>query len=244
MNLAKQIAAWIKKETEKADKNGIVIGLSGGVDSACVAALSKMALGKNVLALLLPCKSDPKDAEDARLVATKLKLRTKQVDLSELFDDMVKKYPGANALAKVNLKPRLRMMTLYYFANTFNYLVAGTGNKSEITIGYFTKYGDGGVDILPLGGLLKTEVRQLASSLKIPAQIIEKAPSAGLWRGQTDEEEMGISYEDLDKAIQALEKGDLRKIDKKILRKVKRMMAASEHKRSKPPVFKKSGGKK
>jgi len=104
-------------------------------------------------------------------------------------------------LAKANLKARLRMLTLYYVSNQMKYLVAGSGNRSELTIGYFTKYGDGGVDILPLGNLVKKEVRELARYLDVPREIIDKAPSAGLWLGQTDESEMGFTYEALDRYL-------------------------------------------
>jgi NAD+ synthase len=131
------------------------------------------------------------------------------------------------------------MITLYYFANNLNYLVAGTGNKSEALVGYFTKYGDGGVDILPLGGLLKTEVRELARELDIPEKIIDKTPSAGLWQGQTDEAELGITYQDLDKTLQALESGKTSALPPKLVAKVKNLIAISEHKRRPPPIFEK-----
>jgi NAD+ synthase len=104
-------------------------------------------------------------------------------------------------LAEANMKPRLRMTTLYFFANSLGYLVVGTGNKSELTVGYFTKYGDGGVDLLPIGGLVKAQVRELAEHLEVPRRVIDKPPSAGLWQGQTDEGEMGMSYEELDRYI-------------------------------------------
>ena len=142
-------------------------------------------------------------------------------------------------MAYANLKPRLRMCALYYFAQKLNYLVAGTGNKSELVVGYFTKYGDGGVDILPLVGLLKTEVRQLAKELKIPREIIEKTPSAGLWHGQTDEGEMGITYEELDRIIVAIGRKKIKGISKAKLSKVKKMMRGSLHKRAPIPVFEK-----
>ncbi|MCK4307002.1 NAD(+) synthase, partial [candidate division WOR-3 bacterium] len=137
-----------------------------------------------------------------------------------------------------NLKPRLRMLILYYFANKLNYLVAGTGNKSELTVGYFTKYGDGGVDILPLGGLLKTQVIELAKELKIPQKIIEKVPSADLWKGQTDEGELGISYAELDKIILAIESGNSETTDPMVLNKLRNLMQVSEHKRLPIPIFK------
>ena len=140
-------------------------------------------------------------------------------------------------LAIANLKPRLRMITLYYHANKMNYLVVGTGNKSEAVMGYCTKYGDAGVDLLPLGGLLKSQVRELAKEMGVPSEIIEKPPSAGLWAGQTDEEEMGITYEELDKVILALEKNDCSGLDGKLVEKVKQKMQETVHKRCFPPIF-------
>ena len=123
---------------------GIVLGLSGGIDSAVVAALVKAAVGKNnLLVLFLPCNSNPQDLRDAKLVAHQLGLNSKLVDLSAVYNNFLKILPGAVSLARGNLKPRLRMSTLYYFANKLNYLVCGTGNKSELMVGYFTKHGDG-----------------------------------------------------------------------------------------------------
>ena len=243
-SLSQKIATWIKKQVKEAGKRGIVFGLSGGVDSAVVAALSKLALGDDALGLILPCGSHQDDEKSALKIAKKFNVNTKTVSLDGLFENFTKVYPEANALARANLKPRLRMVTLYYFANSLGYLVAGTGNKSELTVGYFTKYGDGGVDILPIGGLLKTRVRNLAEELGVPRDIIEKSPSAGLWEGQTDEGEMGITYGELDKAIEAIEEGKAKELDAKILSKVKKMMKNSEHKRRGIPVFtEKFGGK-
>ena len=131
------------------------------------------------------------------------------------------------------------MSVLYYFANSLNYLVVGTGNRSEFQIGYFTKYGDGGCDILPLAGLLKREVRKLAKDLGIPNEIIVRPPSAGLWKGQTDEGEIGLEYDDLDRCLVAIKNGKTKGIEKKSLAKVKSMVRASDHKRKMPPIFKK-----
>ena len=238
MELSKKIAGWIRKQVKEAGKKGIVLGLSGGLDSAVVACLSKLAVGQdNVLGLILPCETDSREMECALKVAKKFNIQTKGIRLDSIFNELVKIYPEANRLAKANLKPRLRMTALYYFANNLGYLVAGTGNKSEITVGYFTKYGDGGTDILPLGGLFKTEVKKLAGSLGIPGEIMDRPPSAGLWPGQTDEGEMGITYGELDKTIKAIERKQTRGIDKKILAKVKKMIADSEHKRGRIPVY-------
>jgi NAD+ synthase len=186
----------------------------------------------------MPCHSDPTDLEHARLLATKFDIETEYVDLGPLFDSLMASLPKGSDLAVANLKPRLRMATLYYFANSRNYLVAGTGNRSEITIGYFTKFGDGGADLLPLGDLLKCQVRELARELGVPEEIIAKPPSAGLWAGQTDEEEMGIIYDELDRTITAIEKGDTRGCDEATLKRVRAMMSASEHKRKPIPMCK------
>jgi NAD+ synthase len=148
----------------------------------------------------------------------------------------MKIFPKARKLVQANLKPRLRMITLYYFANKLNYLVCGTGNKTELSVGYFTKYGDGGVDLLPIGDLLKRQVRQLARELKVPEYIITKAPTAGLWPGQTDEGEMGITYPELDDILERIEKKRRQVIAKKKLEKVKKMIKCSEHKRVGPNI--------
>lgn len=236
MTLVEQISGWIAEQVRGAKAEGIVLGLSGGVDSAVTAALAKKALGDKVLGVHMPCHSDPTDLEHARLLADKFDIETEYVDLSPVFDSLMASLPKGSDLAAANLKPRLRMATLYYFANSRNYLVAGTGNKSELTVGYFTKYGDGGADILPLGDLLKSQVRELARELGVPEEIIAKPPSAGLWAGQTDEGEMGITYDELDRTIAAIEKGDTSGCDESVLEQVRAMRAASEHKRQPIPI--------
>lgn len=240
LSLSDDIADWIREKLEEAGAKGVVVGLSGGVDSSCVAVLSKMAVGDNMLGLILPCQSDPQDEELARLVAEKFNIKIEKKVLDPIYEKFVEVLPAGEKLALANLKPRLRMVTLYYFANNLNYLVAGSGNKSEIAVGYFTKYGDGGADLLPLGGLLKTEVRELAKELGIPGKIIEKVPSAGLWEGQTDEAELKISYEDLDKAILAIESGVRENfLNGEVIAKVVELIKASEHKRLPISIFEK-----
>ena len=236
MELTNYIGEWIKEKVGEAGAEGIVLGLSGGVDSSLTAALAKKALEDKVLGLLMPCHSDPIDLEHARLLADKFDIETEYVDLGPVFDSLMASLPEGSDLAVANLKPRLRMATLYYFANNRNYLVAGTGNKSELTVGYFTKYGDGGADLLPLGDLLKYQVRELAREIGVPEEIIAKPPSAGLWAGQTDEGEMGITYNELDKTILAIEKGDTSDYDEAIFERVKAMRAVSEHKRQPIPI--------
>jgi len=227
-----KIVSWIKQKVKVSGAKGIVLGLSGGIDSAVVAALCKEAVGKNnLLVLFMPCNSHKQDLLDAKLAASWLGLKLKSVDLSSVYNNFLKVLPQAPNLAKNNLKPRLRMSTLYYFANKLNYLVCGTGNKSELLVGYFTKYGDGGVDILPIADLFKRQVRSLAQELKIPESIITKPPTAGLWQGQTDEGEMGITYNELDDILDRLYNNKKQAAVSNKVNKVKRMFKNSEHKR-------------
>jgi len=235
--MKKRIVSWIKDQVNKAHSKGIVLGLSGGVDSCVAAALAKEALGRRrLLALILPIHSQAQDLTDARSCARRLGIKTKLIDLSEINDKLLKVLPASGKIAKANLKPRLRMMVLYYFANKLNYLVCGTGNKAELKVGYFTKYGDGGVDILPLGDLLKRQVRELAEELGIAQRIITKKPTAGLWPGQTDEAEMGLLYPELDDILERREKRKKQKLSPDKIRRVERMIAGSQHKRLNPPV--------
>ena len=238
MELADRIVRWLKDYAASAGARGYVIGLSGGIDSACTAALCQKAVGEHVLGVLMPCHSHPEDGAMAILLAETFSIRTVTVDLGPSYDTILAALPpGIADMARANLKPRLRMTALYALAQTHGYLVAGTGNKSELLTGYFTKYGDGGVDVEPLGELFKWQVRQLAYDLGVPKPIIERPPSAGLWAGQTDEEEMGITYEDLDAALAAIEAGEMGGIDPALLAKVQGMIDASTHKRFPPPVF-------
>ena len=233
-----QVVKWLREKVEESGAKGLVSGLSGGIDSACVAVLSHKAFEQNHLALFLDCESSERDREDAKKVARKFDLKLEEVNLTPVYKKLLEILPKGTPLAKANLKPRLRMITLYYFANSLNYLVVGTGNKSELKVGYFTKYGDGGVDLLPLGDLYKSQVRELAYYLGIPEEVIKKPPSAGLWAGQTDEEEMGISYEELDEILASLDKGVIEGLDSEKVKKVRSMMEASQHKLELPPIFK------
>jgi len=237
--LKAQITRWIKKQIQEAKAEGIVLGLSGGVDSAVVVALAKEAIGKRrLLALILPIHSQIQDLKDAELVANKFGLKTKTIDLSKIYDNLIKILPKAGNLVCANLKPRLRMLILYYFANKLNYLVCGTGNKSELMVGYFTKHGDGATDLLPIGGLFKKQVRRLAQELGIPQRIINKPPTAGLWPGQTDESEMGISYPELDDVLERIEKKKRQVLPQDKVNKVKEMIQRSQHKRQGPKIYK------
>ncbi len=226
---------WLQKQVKDAGAKGIVLGLSGGIDSAVVAALAKRAFPDDLLCVNLPCYSNPADEADAWLVVKALNLgNVKTVVLDEAFDSM-KRLLGASEndpkLSLANIKSRLRMVSLYYYASINNYLVAGTGNRSELTIGYFTKHGDGGSDLLPLAGFVKHEVRALARYLGVPEEVIVKPPTAGLWENQTDESEMGMSYDELDEYILTGQASDAVKA------KVDTMFARSEHKRRTAPKF-------
>ena len=234
--LAEKLILWIKDEVLAAGCKGVVVGMSGGLDSSVLAVLCYRALPQSMLGVLMPCYSSCEDEEHARAVAQKFSIPIKIVILDTVFDALLKVLPDDRAdptvsqLAKANLKTRLRMLTLYYFANQLKYTVVGSSNRSELSIGYFTKYGDGGADILPLGNLVKGEVRELARFLGIPQQIIDKLPSAGLWPGQTDEDELGFSYEELDHyLVTGKASGELKE-------KIDSMIAASDHKRQSPAV--------
>ncbi len=231
--IAEKLTDWIRQRLSASGTKGVVLGLSGGIDSAVVAALAQRACGNNVLGLIMPCHSDPQDAADAGLVAEALNLETKTIDLTQAYDSLLLALgepSGERSLALANIKPRLRMITNYFHAQKLGYLVAGTGNRSELTIGYFTKHGDSGCDILPIGGLVKHQVWDLARYLDIPDKIIDKAPSAGLWPDQTDEGEMGLSYTELDSYILTGEASPSSQA------KIEQMRAKSAHKRAMPPV--------
>jgi len=252
--LAESLVVWLREYARQAQATGFVVGLSGGIDSATSAALAVRAVGvESVLGVWLPCHSQPEDVAFARLAAESLGLEPLTVELSATYDTLLAALPlgevlgvpaqdnvlGAPAqdMARANLKPRLRMATLYYLAQARNALVLGTGNRAEMMVGYFTKYGDGGVDLEPLGELYKHEVRQLARVLDVPEPLITRPPTAGLWPGQTDEGELGITYDELDAILAALEAGREPVAPPAVVARVRRMVAASAHKRALPPVF-------
>lgn len=237
---SKEVAAivdWLRDQTEKSGTRGYVLGLSGGIDSAVVAALCERALPGHTLAVILPCYSDPKDVADAQLVADTIGCKVITADLAPAYDQLLAGLQGAldvesTKLALANIKPRLRMVTLYYYANLLNYLVAGTSNKCERYVGYFTKWGDGAADVLPIAHLLKSQVRELAVELGIPQRVIEKPPSAGLWQGQTDEQEMGVSYQQLEAYLTG------KPVPENAVRRIEALHRASRHKLSLPPTMK------
>lgn len=229
---------WLQERVESARSQGLVIGVSGGVDSAVVAGLCKRAFPEHSVGVIMPSDSNPADREDALLLAKTLSLKVIEVELTEPHQAILNTVKDAlrtqgysieERLCQGNLKARMRMATLYTVANALNYLVAGTDNAPESYTGYFTKYGDGGVDILPITSLTKTEVRAWAAQLGLPESIVNRVPTAGLWPGQTDEQEMGITYDMLDRYILGEE------IPKEIAQKIETLHHQSEHKRQLPP---------
>ncbi|MBW3022527.1 NAD+ synthase [Candidatus Woesearchaeota archaeon] len=202
----KQIEEFIREKTKRG-----VVGISGGVDSALITVLSVNALGKeNVAGLVMPSDTtNPEDVEDAVGLAKDLGIDYEIINIQADVDSYRKRAKFAIEFALNNAKARIRMNWLYLFTNSNSgYIVIGTDNKTEGTdfgVGYFTKYGDGGVDINPIGGLYKTQVWQLADFVGVPKKIVEKTPTAGLWNGQTDEGELGISYRTLDKVLLGFE---------------------------------------
>jgi NAD+ synthase len=246
--LADEIANWMSAKLGQAGAKGFVVGLSGGVDSATTAALCKCAAGREVLGVWLPCHSAPEDEADAHLAAEALGIEITTVDLCAVYDAFLASLEQAVPLvkdpsqhryhmARANLKPRLRMSALYYLAQYHNYLVAGTGNKPELMVGFFTKYGDGGVDLEPLGELYKHEVRGLARALGVPQEIVGRTPSPGLWPGQTDEGEMGITYAEIDAILAAWDASQKPDLSDDRIAKVESMVSRTAHKRTMPPAF-------
>ena len=234
-NIITNCGQWLRDELENAHADGIVLGLSGGIDSSVLAALGREALGREkVLGVIMPCHSIEQDEADARLLAESLDVKFIRVDLSGVFDSMLASIGGEfNSLVKSNMKARLRMVTLYAVAQSKNFLVCGTSNKSEYETGYFTKFGDSGVDLMPLANFLKRDIKKIAKILNVPEKIISKAPSAGLYEGQTDEGDMGFSYETLDEYLAT---GNIN--DENARTRIDVMRRRSEHKRKPIPIFK------
>ncbi|NPA99917.1 MAG: NAD+ synthase [Crenarchaeota archaeon] len=244
-----EICAFIKKQVQDGGLRGAVIGLSGGIDSSTTAFLTARALGaENVLGLIMPYRTTPKeDVEDAKKIAEILGIRYVMIDISEIRDSYARSIPDFDEndrIAAGNLLPRIRMMLLYYYANKYRYIVVGTGDRSELLIGYFTKYGDGGVDILPIGSLYKTQVRMLGKYLGVPDNIVNKPSSPRLWPGHLAEEELGLKYEEIDLILHALfdlgldidETVRATGLSREKVVKVLEMYERSKHKRRTPPA--------
>jgi NAD+ synthase len=244
-DISTRIKTFISQRVNEAGADGITLGLSGGVDSTVVAHLSAMALPKRkVLGLILPDsattpRADVRDAEDT---ARSLGIETRFIEMSTIRGEFMK-HLETGSLAEGNLRARIRMCLLYYHANISNRIVLGTGDRSEILIGYYTKYGDGGVDVLPIGGLYKSQVRMLAKAIEVPDRIADKPSSPHLWSGQTAEGELGLSYEVIDPVLHLLFDRKLkpedaaRQIeDSNAVARVLEMHRRSQHKRTLPGV--------
>jgi len=241
------VKVFIRDLVKQARANGVVVGLSGGVDSSVTAKLCLEALGKDkVLVLIMPERGvNDEDLKDAVEFARREGFKYKVIDISEMLNNIESMLGLKSQRARINIRPRLRMLILYAHANELNYLVVGTSNKSELLLGYFTKYGDGAADLYPIGDLYKTQVYSLARKLNIPQKILKKAPSAGLYPGQRDKDELGFSYDILDKVLYAYEMGyDVERISKEVnlplndVRRIIKMVELSRHKRRSGYIFK------
>lgn len=225
---------FIRRIVQDSGAGGVVVGISGGIDSAVSAALCVRALGKeNVIGIWMPVYSQPVHADDAQSLAEKIGLNLWTIDLGTVFDQMmaaIASYLPLTDRSRGNTKARLRMATLYAVANEKGWLVADTSNRSELYVGYVTKGGDSVADFNPLASLTKHEVRLLAAALGVPDAIIQKPPSADLWAGQTDEQEMGVTYEQLDRYLITGE-GDSVAIER-----IEDMHRRSAHKRQPMPM--------
>ncbi len=243
----KRIIRFIKNYVENAGAGGIVLGLSGGVDSNTIAALSSRAIGgDHVLGLMLPEKEtgNPEDIDDAKTVAEKFSVKTQICDITPALEGFYKTIPifdASDKLCKGNIKARTRMIYLYYYANKSNKVVCGSSDKSETMMGYFTKWGDVSADISPIMDLYKTQVRKLAAHMGIPTALAEKPSTPALWPNQLAEIELGIKYETLDLILYGLEHfmateeiAQQLNIGNALVKKVKSRWLAAEHKRRMP----------
>jgi NAD+ synthase len=245
-NIVKELLVrFIKDQTTNAGFMKAVIGISGGVDSAVSAALAAEALGKeNVLGVMIPYRtSNPKSVEDANLVIQATGIRSELVGISKMVDGYCEVNKITDSLRRGNVMARMRMIVLYDLSAREKALVIGTSNKTEILVGYGTQHGDLASAINPVGDLYKSQIWQLAEALKVPKSVIEKAPSADLWEGQTDEAEMGVTYAKLDALL--FEMVDERHSDEELvtmgfeetlIKKVRGMIQQNQFKR-RPPVI-------
>ncbi|HQT45230.1 MAG TPA: NAD+ synthase [Candidatus Micrarchaeota archaeon] len=239
----RKIISFIRAYFKKAGEKTAIVGLSGGLDSAATLALCSRALGKgNVVAVLMPSSSTPADdLKDAKAFAK----QAGAIAISFPIERIIRSfgYLAGTRIGRANISARVRMASLYAMARRHGCLVVGTGDKSEFLLGYFTKYGDGGADLFPIGGLYKTEVRALGARLGVPARILEKPPSPALWKGQTAEAELGVSYAVADAVLSRMEKGASRGLlsrayGKAAVSKIISRMGKNRHKLAPAPICK------
>ena len=241
------LTRFVQSEITRTGLGRAVINLSGGLDSALVSYIVAEALGpENILALRLPYKTSSADSLDhAQLVIDALGIQSKTISISEMADGLISQDPGMSNVRKGNIMARCRMIVAYDQSESFKGLVIGTGNKTEVLLGYTTLYGDSACAINPIGDLYKTQVRQLSRAFEIPLPIIEKAPSADLWIGQTDEGELGFTYEEVDKLLyllvdqqfspeECIEEGFKEEFVRSVVNRVRR----NHFKRVMPPIAK------
>jgi NAD+ synthase len=236
------ITDFIINEVNKRNSEGVVVGLSGGLDSSVAASLAVKALGaKCVFALVLPeLNITPKqDILDAQQLAKSLRIKYKIIEIGVTKRRLLTKMPK-NKLAQGNFSSRLRMCLIYYYAGIMHRLVLGTSDKSELMLGYYTKHGDGAADIFPIADLYKTEVRELARYLQIPSAVLEKKSSPRLWKGQTAEDEIGLYYEEIDEILRKLDTDTLKKskFNSKNIQRVVDLLQNNKHKRELSPICK------
>jgi NAD+ synthase len=232
------IVARLTDYFKKAGVKKAVVGLSGGVDSALTAKLGVMALGKeNITALILPNEglNKPKNIRDAQSWSEELGIEHHTIPINPFIDGYEKLPWESSSLARMNIQARVRMTLLYHYANTHNAIVLGTGNKTELMLGYFTKHGDGACDILPIGSLFKTEVWEASELLGLPEIIVHKTASAELMRDQTDEEEIGLEYAEIDEILKKFEQGE--KPSSEAENKLYDRMIQNQHKMEIPPII-------
>ena len=223
-----EIEKFLQDYLEQSHCKGYVLGLSGGVDSSLVAAIAKKAVGKeNLFCYAIDVESNKADIDDAKKVAEELDVNLEVINLTETYHNYLKNLNGDNfiRLTKSNLKVRMRMVTLFAYAQEHSSLVLGTDNMDERYVGYFTKYGDGAADVLPIVYLTKGEVREAAKLYGLSSVLADRVPTAGLFEGQTDEKEMGITYKDLDNFLLG------KKVDKSVEDRIEYLHRISEHKR-------------
>jgi NAD+ synthase len=249
--ISEYIIRRISEYISESGKNGGIIGLSGGIDSSITTVLLSKAT-QNYFILLMPSSSTPqKDMEDAKKIINMIGANNKYkiINIDPILESFKNEIKTNDKLVLGNIKARIRMVLLYAYAQIMNYLVIGTGDKSELLLGYFTKYGDGGVDILPIGDLYKTQVKELGRYLGLPEDIVTKPSSPALWEGQTAEGELGVSYDIIDAVLylrveKMMDINSIAKelqIDAEIISKIDRMVKTSQHKRLPPEIFRLSG---
>ena len=242
-----ELVEFLRENFKKAGFSKAVLGLSGGIDSALVAYLLRDALGKeNILAIMMPYKSsNPDSLNHAKLVIEDLKINSKTIEITDMIDAYFKNEKEASSLRMGNKMARERMSILFDYSSKENALVVGTSNKTEIYLGYSTQFGDSACALNPIGDLYKTNIWDLSRYLKIPNELIEKKPSADLWEGQTDEQEMGLTYKEADQVLyrmleenKTVEEVLAEGFNKDLVDNIVRRMNRSEYKRRMPLIAK------